>query len=71
MVSLLQRSFSTLQYYTGSQNGVLITEVPTFPRFVIEGSHCIGTYSSVTVYGLVQSPHPLHIPQIVVITATL
>ena len=27
MVSSLQRSLDTLQYYTGTQNGVLITEV--------------------------------------------
>ena len=31
----------TLQYYTGTQNGVLIAEVSTFQRFVMERSHCI------------------------------
>ena len=29
-VSSIQRSFNTLQYYTGTQNGVLIIEVSTF-----------------------------------------
>ena len=46
MVSSIQRSLNTLQYYTGIQNGVLITEVSTFQRFVIERFHCtikIGT----------------------------
>ena len=38
---LNQRSFSTLQYYTGTQNGVLITEVSAIQRFVIERSQCI------------------------------
>ena len=27
--------------YIGTQNGVLITEVSTFQRFVMERSHCI------------------------------
>ena len=40
-VSSIQRSFCTLQYYTGTQNGALITEVSTFQRFVIERFHCI------------------------------
>ena len=39
-VSSIQRSLNTLQYYTGTQNGVLIMEVSTFQRFVIEGFHC-------------------------------
>ena len=39
-VSSIQRSFYTLQYYTGTQNRVLITEVSTFQRFVIERFHC-------------------------------
>ena len=40
-VFLIQRSFNnTLQYYTGTQNGVLIIEVSTFQRFVIERFHC-------------------------------
>ena len=29
-----------LQYYTGTQNGVLIIEVSTIQRFVIERFHC-------------------------------
>ena len=40
-VSSIQRSFNTLKYYTGTQNGVLIIEVSTFQRFVIERFHCI------------------------------
>ena len=40
-VSSIQRSLNTLQYYTGTQNGVLITEVSTFQRFVLERFHCI------------------------------
>ena len=44
-VSSIQRSFNTLQNYTGTQNGVLIIEVSTFQRFVIERSHCIGDSS--------------------------
>ena len=48
-VSSIQRSFNTLQYYTGTQNGVLITEVSTFQRFVIEKSHCI--YSQLLCLG--------------------
>ena len=39
-VSLIQRSFNTLQYYTGTQNCVLLKEVSTFQRFVIETSQC-------------------------------
>ena len=30
-----------LQYHTGTQNGVLITEVSAIQRFVIERFHCI------------------------------
>ena len=40
-VSSIQSSLNTLQYYTGTQNGVLIIEVSTFQRFVIERFHCI------------------------------
>ena len=40
-VSSIQRSFNTLLYYTETQNGVLITEVSTFRRFVIERFQCI------------------------------
>ena len=40
-VSSLQRSLNTLQYYTGTQNGVLITEVSAIMRFVIERFPCI------------------------------
>ena len=32
-VSSIQRSFNTLQYYTGTQNGVLIIEVSAIQRF--------------------------------------
>ena len=39
-VSSIQRSFSTLHYYTGTQNGVLIIEVSAIQRFVIERFHC-------------------------------
>ena len=39
-VSSIQRSLNTLQYYTGTQNGVLIIEFSTFQRFVIERFHC-------------------------------
>ena len=34
-VSSIQRSLSTVQYYTGTQNGVLITEASAIRRFVI------------------------------------
>ena len=34
-------SFNTLQYYTGTQNGVLIIVVAAIQRFVIERFHCI------------------------------
>ena len=40
-VSSIQRSFYILQYYTGTQNGVLNIEVFLIQRFVIERSHCI------------------------------
>ena len=40
-MSSIKRSLNTLQYYTGTQNGVLITEVSAIQRFVIERSHCI------------------------------
>ena len=33
-------SFDTLQYYAGTQNGVLIIEVSAIHRFVIERFHC-------------------------------
>ena len=36
----IQRSLNTLQYYTGTQNGVLIIEVSAIQRFVIERFHC-------------------------------
>ena len=36
----IQRSLNTLQYYTGTQNGVLIIEVSAIQRFVVERSHC-------------------------------
>ena len=45
-MSSIQSSFNTLQYYTGTQNGVLIKEVSAIQRFVIERFvierlHCI------------------------------
>ena len=40
-MSSIQRSLNTLQYYTGTQNGVLITEVSAIQRFGIERFHCI------------------------------
>ena len=40
-VSSVQRSFNTLQYYTGTQNGVLIREVSAIQRFIIWRFHCI------------------------------
>ena len=45
-MSSIQRSLNTLQYYTGTQNGVLIIdlelEVSAIQRFVIERFHCTG-----------------------------
>ena len=35
-VSSIQRLFDTLQYYSGTQNGVLTIEVSAIQRFVIE-----------------------------------
>ena len=56
VVTSIQRSLNTLQYYTGTQNGVLIAEVPTFQRFVIQRSHCMYfvhiMHSVYTVYSL-------------------
>ena len=40
-VSSIQRSLNTLQYYTGTHNGVLSTEVSAIQRFVIERCNCI------------------------------
>ena len=40
-VSSIQRSLNTLQYYTGTQNGVLNTEVSAIQRFVVERFHCM------------------------------
>ena len=31
---------NTLQYYTGTENSVLIIDISTFQRFVIERSNC-------------------------------
>ena len=39
-VSSIQRSLNTPQYYTGTQNGVLIIEVSAIQRFIIE-SFCM------------------------------
>ena len=38
-MSSIQRSLNTLQYYIGTQNGVLITEVSAIQKFVIERFH--------------------------------
>ena len=48
-VSSIQRSFNTLQYYTGTQSGVLIMEVSAIQKFAIERVHCICTYTVTTV----------------------
>ena len=48
-VSSTQRSHNTLQYYTGTQNVVLIIEVSAIQRFVIEGFHCIHVYVYVCI----------------------
>ena len=40
-VSSIQRSFTTLQYYTGTQNGVLIIDFSAIQRFVIVRLNCI------------------------------
>ena len=37
----MQRSFNTLQCYTGTLNYVLNIEVSAIQRFVIERLHCI------------------------------
>ena len=52
-VSSIQRSFNAVQYYTGRHNGVLIIEVSTFQRFVIERFHCT-MYVTSTMYVFVQ-----------------
>ena len=44
VVSSIQMSFYTLQYYTGTQNGVLNIEVFLIQKFIIERSHCIVTF---------------------------
>ena len=43
-VSSIQRSLDTLQYYTGTQKGVLIIEISTYQKFVIERFHCMSVY---------------------------
>ena len=48
-MSSIQRSLNTLQYYTGTQNGVLIIEVSAIQRFVIERFHCIGTLHNIEI----------------------
>ena len=49
-VSSIQRSLNTLQYYTGTQNGVLIIEVSAIQRFIIERFHCIdGQFQMLTI----------------------
>ena len=49
-VSLIQRSFSTPQYYTGTQNGVHIIEVSAMQRLVREEFHCINTANKMLPY---------------------
>ena len=46
-VSSIQRSLNTLQYYTGTQNGVLIIEVSAIQRFAIERFLCTCTVCTV------------------------
>ena len=43
-MSSIQRSLNTLQYFTGTQNGVLTIEVSAIQRFAIERFHCIRTF---------------------------
>ena len=43
-VSSIQRLIYTLQYYTVTQNGVLITEVSAIQRFAIARFHCTCMY---------------------------
>ena len=43
-MSPFQRSLNTLQYHTGTQNGVLIIEVSAIQRFVIERFHCTTSF---------------------------
>ena len=50
-VSSIQRSFNTLQYYTGTQNGVLIIEVSSIQRFVIERLHCTSMNAQLSLNG--------------------
>ena len=49
MVSSIQRLFDTLQYYTGTQNGVLIIEVFAIQKLVIGRFHCtyVRTYYNI------------------------
>ena len=49
-MSSIQRSLNTLQYCTGTQNGVLITEVSAIQRFVIERFHCICVRTYISMY---------------------
>ena len=49
-VSSIQRSLNTLQYYTGTENGVLIIEVPAIQRIVIERLHCTCTYVQILIH---------------------
>ena len=46
-VSSIQRSLNTLQYYTGTQNGVLIIEVSAIQRFVTERFDCTSVLTQV------------------------
>ena len=64
-VSSIQRSLNTLQYYTGTQDGVLIIEVSTFRRFVVERFHC-----TVYIVGLCGYPDNDDQLNIIVITLT-
>ena len=49
-VSSIQRSLNTLQYYTGTQNGVLILEVSAIQRVVIERFHCTCMCTCIYMY---------------------
>ena len=65
-VSSIQRSSNTLQYYAGTQNGVLIIYISAIQRFVIEGFHCIQYILMSVWYTLVvprsQSVHNREVP---------
>ena len=48
-VSSIKRSLNTLQYYTGTQNGVLITEVSSIQRSLNTLQYYTGTQNGVLI----------------------